>query len=263
MFNKNCIYDYHIHIGQYFNLYFYPDRVFSALKKNGVKEFNFSSTSSCIYCKESIAIKDNYELIKKVPTAIELYDSIKSEISQSLDIAQKIEIKAHPYYWVVPEILQSGISLEKVFNDINYDGFKIHTRAQNWDLSQKSIYELADEVFLFAKNHNKKILIHTGENGLESPLNFECLIKKYNTVLVQLAHCKNIKAIAYMLNNYENVFMDTSCAPIDVIEQLELMVNKDKIKFGSDFPCILWYDSLQDAESDPSEEILTSLYKKI
>ena len=48
--------DYHVHIGQWAEMYFPAHWVFDELKANGVEEAWFSSTSSCRYCRESFDV---------------------------------------------------------------------------------------------------------------------------------------------------------------------------------------------------------------
>ena len=85
----NC--DYHVHIGQYCRAYYYADRVFAALKACGTDELWFSSTTSCMYCKESAAARADTTIYNNSPAAAELYCSIRSEVQNTLEVAAELE----------------------------------------------------------------------------------------------------------------------------------------------------------------------------
>lgn len=85
--------DFHVHTGQWHEIYYEPEAVVTALTKGGTEEFYFSSTTSERYCKDSIAVKDKPDLQKELPTARELYDFIKNEISTALETAKKLGAK--------------------------------------------------------------------------------------------------------------------------------------------------------------------------
>ena len=61
--------DWHVHIGQYGSVYYYADRAFGALKAAGVHEVWFSSTTSCLYCKESEAARTAPKIAANAPSA--------------------------------------------------------------------------------------------------------------------------------------------------------------------------------------------------
>ena len=181
-----------MHIGQYGNVYFYADRIFFALKENGISECWFSSTTSCIYCKESAIAKADKEIFEKAPTARELFDSLIGEMKSSLECAKTLGIKAHPLYWVVPDIHKSGIELKESLQMVDFEGFKIHPRAQNWNLENPQDYELAEKIFAQAEKQNLSVVIHTGlDDAVDSPKKFEKLIAAHPNCHVQLCHIKN------------------------------------------------------------------------
>ena len=229
--------DYHVHIGQYGKIYYYADRVFSTLKASGVDEVYFSSTTSCLYCEESVAARENPEILKNAPTALALYEGVMEEVQNALKAALEIGLKAHPLYWVVPEVHFSSsenVTIQKAMNEVNYDGFKIHPRAQKWDLFDIDTNSLADEIFSYAEKHKKLIMIHADEDFL--PQLFENFIAKYPAVTVQIAHCRPLDDILYMLNRYPNVVADTAMANEDVIEKIKTAGFESRLREASDFP---------------------------
>ena len=132
--------DYHVHIGQYCNAYYFAFRVFSALQVFGTDELWFSSTTSCIYCKESAVASTDPVVYKTAPSARDLYTGVRSEIRDALRAAKELGIQAHALYWVVPDIhfaQDAGITVARVMEETPYNGFKLHPRAQQWDLQDE------------------------------------------------------------------------------------------------------------------------------
>lgn len=229
--------DYHVHIGQFLETYYYAENVFSELKAFGIEEFWFSSTTSCIYCKESETARNDKNILAGAPTALELYQSVRSEVQNAKSFADNIGLIAHALYWVVPELHFSGydsITVKNAMEGNLYDGFKIHPRAQSWTLENSRISQLAQEVFDFAQNNEKLILIHCDDDF--SPRLFECFIEAYPSVKVQLAHCRPKEDSLFMLKNYPNVLCDTAMASKEVVEYLKSEGFASRLRYGSDFP---------------------------
>lgn len=253
--------DYHVHIGQYCRAYYYADRVFSALKACGTDELWFSSTTSCMYCKESSAACADTTIYNNAPAAAELYCSIRSEVQHALEAAVELGIQAHALYWIVPDIHFSqiaSVSIEQAMTEAPYEGFKIHTRAQNWDVQDTRTAALAEAVFSYAERYAKRILIHCGDDPCESPLLFEPFIKKHPSVTVQLAHCRPLQKTLTMLQNYPNTVCDTAMASTEVVTHIAATGFASRIVYGSDFPIPHWY--AVHPEYDPTEAELTEFY---
>lgn len=249
---KHC--DYHVHIGQYCKAYYYADRVFSALKAFGTDELWFSSTTSCIYCKESAAACVDPAVYKVAPSAFDLYTGIRSEIQDALSAAKELGIRAHALYWVVPDIHFSqtaDMSIERVMTETPYAGFKLHPRAQRWDLQDARTAALAEEVFTYAEQHGKRILIHCGDDPCESPRLFEPFIKKHPSVTVQLAHCRPLQETLTMLQNYPNTVCDTAMVSTETVTHIAAAGFASRIVYGSDFPIPHWRSV--HPEYDPAE----------
>ena len=227
--------DYHVHIGQFDKVYYYADRVFFALKASGVDEVYFSSTTSCLYCPPK-----------------DLYEGVRGEVRDALSAATEIGIKAHALYWVVPDVHFSIISIKQAMCEITYDGFKIHPRAQKWDLSDERIHALAEEVFLYAEKHDKMILIHCDEDY--PPTLFEPFIKAHPASLVQLAHCRPLFDTLHMLKTYPNTVCDSAMVSKESIERIQNEGFADRIRYGTDFP-ITHYRAIH-PKTDPTQEEL-------
>jgi len=233
--------DYHVHFGQWSNGYYSAFSVFDAIKQSEVEEVWFSSTSSCKYCKESLDVINKNLDSTNFPTALELYDFIKNEVLEAIEYAKKINLKVVPLYWVIPEAHFSetaNISIEKAMKEVPYKGFKLHPRANHWNLTDEKTFNLAEDVFSYANNHNLHILIHCGDDDFENPTLFESFIAKYPNAKVQLAHCKPLEDTLYMLEKYSNTICDTAFVSEEVQNQIVSAGFGNRIRYGSDFPII-------------------------
>ncbi len=232
--------DYHVHIGQYFEIYHQAQDVFAALKAAGFSEAWFSSTSSEIYCKTSPDVLCGKCSVPQedLPSAKGLYDFLHDEMKCALQTAAEVEIKAHALCWIVPELYWENpdFYIEDAFSKVDYEGFKIHPWAQNWNLSDKKIYNLADRVFSYAENHGLKILIHTGESENDLPNLFEDFFARYPKAKVQLAHAKHLELTLKMLKKYPNLTCDSAFAPKENLEKIQQAGFANRILFGSDYP---------------------------
>ena len=205
--------DYHVHIGQWYDVYYSYNTVLDTLKARGVEEAWFSSTSSELYCKESFDVKNNNSDSSQLPTALELYDFIKNEVLEAIEYGKKINLRAVPLYWVIPEVHFSTIA-------------------------NISIEKAMKEVFRYADKYELPILVHCGCDDFEKPKLFEKFIAKYPNVKVQLAHCKPLEDTLYMLKKYPNTSCDTAFVSEDVQNQIIAAGFGNRIRYGSDFPII-------------------------
>ena len=236
--------DWHVHIGQWFDTYYDAEGVFKELKARGIDEVWFSSTTSCRYCKESFSVQNNEALKQTLLSARDLYELIRYEIQEAFVTAEKLGLKVHALYWVVPEIhfsKDSDVSVAQAMSEIPYEGFKLHPRAQSCDLQDCCTAALAEEVFLYAQKHNQHILIHCGENDFELPVKFESYIASYPDVTVQLAHCRPVAETLYMLCKYPNTGCDTAFTPEEIKHKIKTAGFEDRVRYGSDYP-IFKYD---------------------
>ena len=263
--------DFHVHIGQYAHIYYYADRVFKALKAAGMNEVWFSSTTNCIFCKESSSAQVDDAILASAPTARELYEGVRGEVKDALNATAEIGMKAHALYWLVPDVHFAlvcdvadsesaglGTTVEKAMTEIPYDGFKIHPRAQKWDLTDERTAALAEAVFSYAESHGNRILLHCDEDF--TPRLFEPLIASHPKATVQLAHSRPLSDTLYMLRRYPNVVADTAMVDGTTVSALREAEFSRRICYGSDFPITHWR-KIQ-PKSDPTTEELAEFLKK-
>ncbi len=248
--------DYHVHIGQWHEIYYEPKAIIQALSESTTKEFWFSSTTSERYCKESIKVQNNNDLKESLPSAKELYGIIHTEVSDALDMAKKLQVKAHPLYWAIPELHFTNVTnIEKAMNDLPYEGFKIHPRGNIWDLSDKKTIELTNEIFSYAEKHKLFILIHCGPDSFELPRKFEEFIRLFPNVTVQLAHCRPLEDTLYLLKNYKNTVCDTAFVSKEVQKAIIEAGFESRIRFGTDFPITHYFSERPDHNPSVQELI--------
>lgn len=253
--------DRHVHIGQFHRFYFAPRAVMGALKANGIDECYFSSTTSCIYCRESEAVKNGLVNAEMQPTARELEQAVAEEVREALEAAAVLGLRAHPLYWVVPETVRAGIDIGAVFRETAYCGFKIHPRAQRWNDADPEHRRLLRRIFGEADKRRLTILIHTGADEIDSPDRFEESIRTAPNAEIVLAHVKNPEIMTAMLNRYPHVNADLSCTPPETVTLMRRRFPKERLLFGTDFPASLVFTDAADSLPDiPTQELLTSLY---
>jgi len=162
--------DSHIHIGQFHGEYYDFDMIFDIIFNSGnVDKIVYSSTSGCIDdVKYDFARKEIEAAIKKYPVDV-----------------------ATPLFWVVPDYINQEIKVETAMQDLNYGGFKLPPLGNDWDFENDTKQcEIPHEVFDYADKHQMRILVHTGENGVDRPGRFEQFFGEYKNTIIILAHCR-------------------------------------------------------------------------
>ena len=208
--------DSHIHIGQFYEEYYDPimilDIIFNSGRIDGVV---YSSTSSCIPDVK--------------------YDCVRKEIEAVL---QKYPANiAIPLFWIVPEYSNQGITIEMAMNEFPYGGFKLHSLGNNWDFENDTRQsEVLHEAFDYADKRNIRILVHTGESGVDRPSRFERFFGEYKNAKIILAHCRPADETIKIFQKYPHVFGDTAFAPKERIDEINAAGFGDRLIFGTDFP---------------------------
>lgn len=219
--HRNC----NIHIEQFNETYYDALEVFEAIEeagaKFGISEARFSSTSSC---------RDDVELLK-----------IEEEISYALSYSGKLTVR--PYLWFVPSYAEEGISVFSATKSFDYCGIKLHPAGQNWDEENPKHLNALHEIFRWADENAKSVLIHCGPQKCDLPTRLEEFFAEYTNANIILAHSNPVRETSLMVNKYKNVFCDTACIEKKDFQKLRILVNdKSKIFFGSDFPVTQYFN---------------------
>lgn len=251
--------DWHVHIGQWHEIYYDPAAVVRALAASGTDEFWVSSTSSCRYCKESLAARGNPASLESLSTARELYDFIKGEMEAALTAARECGARARPLYWVIPEVhfsADAGVTVRHAMAELPYEGFKLHPRGNTWDMDDPLTLDLAHEVFSHADARGLPVVVHAGPDPFELPSLFAPLMEAYPRVTVQLAHCRPLEDTLDMLRKYPNVVCDTAFVDAETENEIRAAGFGERIRFGTDFPITHYHAVYPD--HDPTEAELTA-----
>ncbi len=216
--------DYHVHIGQFNEVYYDAHQVFSAIENAGcgVSEIYYSSTSSC------------------------RYDVELSKIEEEIEYAQNSgsSLKVRPYLWYVPKYAELNISVKSASESFDYAGVKLHPYAQKWDFQNPAHLKALDDIFSWASENKKHILIHTGKDEDSRPSRFEPFIKTHPRASVILAHSCPVAETLSLMQKYTNVKCDVSfCSNSKIRRLFSHGVISSRILFGTDFPVTAYLNS--------------------
>jgi predicted TIM-barrel fold metal-dependent hydrolase len=208
--------DAHVHIGQFQEEYYCFDKIFDIIFNSGVVDsIVYSSTSSCI-CDVK-------------------YDLIRNEISEALK-KYPVDV-AMPLFWVVPDYINQGITVETAMSELDYSGFKLHPYGNMWDFENDTKqYKMLHEVFDYADKRRMRVLIHTGESGVDRPNRFERFFGEYKNANIVLAHCRPAGEMIKVMQRYPNVSGDTAFANKERIGDVKNAGFGERLILGTDFP---------------------------
>ena len=240
--------DYHVHCGQYHDIYYEPSTIVKILSKCGIQEAWISSTTSCV----SWGNKEEKEYLVR---------HIEDEIEEACFMASKCKIDLTPLYWVIPQRHFDGESVESIMKNSHYKGFKIHPQNGGWNDEVVS-NKLFAEVCEYAEKHNYPILIHTGEDKNVEPSRFEKFFKEFSRVRFVLAHCKEPKKVIGLFKKYDNIYGDTAFCSKKSLMIIQNSGLSKKMQAGTDFPITHWYYHAKEIGIASEEELLRN-YRQV
>ena len=206
--------DSHIHVGQFYDLFFSPAELKNFLDSVGVESFAASSTSIC----EA------------------KYDNVLAEIK---GLRQLCGNRYLPVLWILPQMLNDG-GLEHFLNSgIQWRCLKIHPQLHPDAWLNNSI-ELRQIVSL-ARVMQMPLLIHTGEKEGCYPVLYEKSFQENPDVTFILAHGRPIEETIEMMKEYPNVWCDTAFMPTENILKLCNENLSGRVLWGSDYPIPKFY----------------------
>ncbi len=244
--NNKIIADYHVHFGQFYDVYYQPATVIKILAKNGIREAWGATTTDL--CWNSI---DEKKYILK---------HIADEVQEAIFEAKKYNINFVPLYRVSPKGLD-GKHVADIMESSFYKGFKIHPKDDGYE-NDDIINAIMDEVCQYASKKTLPVLIHTGVDAIDAPKRFEKFFSKYPNVRFILAHCKDVYQIVELFSVYDNVFGDTAFCPQENYKIICNLGYKDKIHIGTDFPITQWFE-INLMGNQPCEDILSLNYQNV
>lgn len=211
------LFDFHVHMGQYFDDYYTPPRILRTLRLAEITHFAYSSTSG-------IVTDDPDFLLEERVSMHELSDG-----------------RAKPVLWVTHDMLKRSRDLSLYMSEKGGKicGLKIHGESEKWvpvasDKCFRRVFDIARDLGLFVK-------VHSGEkNEWCNSGNFGCICKIYSEVPVILAHGRPLTPAIDVLMNNPNAYVDTSFMPHNQLRYLIHVAREqgfiNRILFGTDTP---------------------------
>ena len=206
--------DSHLHVGQFYDLYFTPQNILSFMNSCGVDYCLISSTTTCE--------RDYVKVLK--------------ELKELIYIGGE---RILPCLWMTENVLVPD-KIKLLFDcGINWKCLKIHPSLDKteWHPEKDSIKVLFD----LAEFYNLPILIHTGYDQDCNSMKYEKIIKFHPCVKVILAHGRPIEEANSMSLRYDNVYVDTAFMSMKDILFLINNGLQEKILWGTDYPIITFF----------------------
>ena len=223
--------DAHVHVG-YFQrkghdrpFYYTPKRVSSILKRCGVEEFIFSSSSS------HFGVTD-----------------IESLHNEAAETKKEFGRGAHAFCWLSGPMFEADRGLTFLDRGI-YDGVKLHELETRWSTRPKDL----DYILSVLEERDVPVQFHTGEDPGCYPGDYLPYVKKHPKLRVDFAHCRPGQATIDAMKECPNLYTDTAFMPPERIELLEANGVADRVMFGTDLPVMQCYYDVQ----------LTAYYRKV
>ncbi len=209
--------DVHVHVG-YFDregfdapFYYSPRRICTVMKKCGVEEFVYSSTS------------------------MQTHGIVFADVHREMREVKKLfGVGAHPFLWVTGAYLKEDPTLSAL--DWNfYEGVKLHGLETDW---LNSYPEELESVLSKAEALRLPVMVHTC--GLENsrPINWLSHAQRHGAINFNFAHASPIDETMICLQEAHNVFADTSCMIDKDISALCEADARDRVLWGTDFPTL-------------------------
>lgn len=214
------LFDAHIHVGQFRELYESPCELTDYLSSVGVTRFAVSSTTVC---------EENYDKV----------------IGEHRELKELAGDRVCSVLWLTPQSLHNGGAEAFLESGIEWKCVKIHPWLNfgGWQ-DDNGDREMAIGI---ARRLHVPLLIHTGETEGSYPLCFEGSIKKHKDVTFILAHGRPIGEALELMERYPNVWADTAFMPIENIRKLCDEGLSERVLWGSDYPINKHYYPQTDA----------------
>jgi len=184
------IFDAHVHIGYYPRKgydrpsYYSPRRICTVLKKCGVDEFIYSSTSMQTHGID--------------------FGDVNREM---LEVRRIFGTGAHPFLWVTKRYHFANPKISDIQYGF-YEGVKLHgLDGSQWITENAGALE---NVLSIAENCNKPVMIHTGREEDARPSNYIPFILNHPNLRFNLAHGRPAEEVEECMGASDSVFADIS-----------------------------------------------------
>lgn len=209
--------DAHVHVG-YFNrrgydapFYYSPRRICSVLKRCGVWEFIFSSTSM-----QTVGVR---------------FSDVHRE---AREVCRLFGRGAHPFLWITIDYLKYDPNLS-VLHEGFYEGVKLHGQETPW----LTVYEKElESILTTAEEQEMPVMLHTGLGNEARSLGYLPHILRHASVKFNLAHGKPTDDVVRCLQTADQTFVDVSCMGEEGIDRVIRAGYADRLLWGTDFPVL-------------------------
>lgn len=208
--------DAHIHVGYYNRYgqdepyYYSPRRVCTVLKKCGVGEFIYSSTSMQTWGID--------------------YEGVHREMAE---VQRQFGSGAHPFLWVSRGYLRVDPSVSMLRFGF-YEGVKLHGLEMTWIVDSDKL----ERVLCVAEECGRPVMLHTGYGVNASPRLWLPHVLRHPGIRFNFAHGSPLTETMRCLSEAQNIFVDVSCMSESDVEQLTDSVFTDRMLWGTDFPAL-------------------------
>ena len=200
--------DSHVHVGWFVDRYYSPDDVTQQLRQAGIESVLISSTSTCA---------EEYKLV------IHEFEWLQEEWGDNII----------PALWLTPRMLKEDKLRFMLDSGISWKALKMH-----WQAYPEFFYsqELVDTVFNYSEISDLPILLHTGGFHECEAKVFRKMIENHHERKFILAHGRPLSDTRLLLQQFQNVWVDTAFMPISDISVLIEAGYSSRILWGSDAP---------------------------
>jgi predicted TIM-barrel fold metal-dependent hydrolase len=212
--------DNHLHIGQFYEIYYEPLEVLRIVTEAGITDAVYSSTTSA---KEDIR-----------------YREVEREIA---GVTARYPAESFvPFLWYIPPYIDEGIGVKSAFQNLPYRGLKLHPRAHRWNLLDQRHLDCLHSLFGYARENHLPVLIHTGEDEFERPAFFSSFFPLYPEVKFILAHCRPAPDTIAIFRAHSNVYGDTAFLSVEGHRQIIKASFGERLIPGTDFPITHYFN---------------------
>ena len=202
------IIDNHVHVGWYRDGYHAPLDVWNNVKAAGINEIVVSSTSTCA----------------------ELYDLVVEEMNELVSFGGNL---IHPVLWLTPQMMQTSNLNYMLSSNVKWQMIKMHWKAHPEWYIDKSLVSYA---LGLAKELRLPILLHTGNFEECRAGVFKDICREQTEIVFVLAHGCPLNETIKIMQECNNVYVDTAFMPAKNVKKLIQIGLLDRILFGSDVP---------------------------
>lgn len=206
--------DNHVHVGWYSDGYHSPKEIWSSVVFAGINEFAVSSTSTCA---------EQYKLV----------------VREMRELQRLCGEKVHPILWLTPRMMKTYGIRYMLHSKVKWKGIKMHWLAHpEWGRNER----LLQQGLSIVKQLRVPLLLHSGEQDCCQPHLYAPICRELSDTTIVIAHGRPIDQTIELLEEFQNVVVDTAFMPTEHVVNLVEKGFEDRIAFGTDTPIQLVYD---------------------